>query len=146
MVNKAQTNFRTQEKAFSANFNDLGIGVLRDKIGGVTVDGQQTTPNYGYAITAGTDPGSVDSIRISAESRDSAIKSYQGGSVRYSNKVSESVVVSTLCEADVPDKTFTTLGVVVNTVTPVNPGGKDPDIGVVNCGTGYKVPGLEKQG
>ncbi len=135
LINKAQTNFRTERQAFSNNFNDLGIGVLKDS----GAAGQQTTTNYGYVIVNTT---STDQATIAAESRDSAIKSYNGGSVRYSNAVSESVVVSNLCEANVPNKTFTALGASVTAALPtIANAGSTTLIGSVTCSGTFNSPG-----
>ena len=134
LINKAQTNYRTERQAFSNNFNDLGIGVLKDATPG-TDFGKQTTANYGYALGTVTS----DSAVIVAESKDSAIKSYTGGSVRYSNAVSESVIVSNLCEANVPAKTFTTIGAVNSPVT-INNAGSTTAIGTVVCPATFNEP------
>ena len=137
LINKAQTNYRTEGKSFSPNFNDLGIGVLRDPAD-VTKVGTQTTTNYAYAIS---DP-LADSTFMSAESRDSAIKSYQGGSVRYSNAISESVILSGLCEAGIPEKTEgkTPVKTVITGAGSVATAA-DTVPAKVTCGAGYLSPG-----
>jgi type IV pilus assembly protein PilA len=91
LVNKTQTNYRSQNNTFSGTFDKLAVNVLK---GGTT----DSTTNYSYTMAI-TD---TDSMTIVAASLDSALKSYQGGAVRFANAESESVITSAICEAVAP--------------------------------------------
>jgi type IV pilus assembly protein PilA len=90
LINKTQTNYRSEKNQFADTFDKLAVGV-------VTGGASYSNSNYSYALTAST-----DTMTINAQSQDSALKAYQGGAFRYSNAQSESVIVSTLCEANTP--------------------------------------------
>jgi type IV pilus assembly protein PilA len=92
LVNKTQTNFRSEKNTFATTYNDLAVNALK---------GSQTdsTSNYSYTLA-----GATDSMTILATSRDSALKSYNGGATRFANASSESVITSIICEANAPAK------------------------------------------
>jgi type IV pilus assembly protein PilA len=133
LINKAQTNYRTEKQNFSTTFNDLAVAVLKDDPTVGAKPGQQSNTNYGYTLKA-----SIDSASIVADSRDTAIKNYTGGNVRYGNASSESVISSAICEAQTAGSTYDTLGVGLGSTAPeiVN-AGKSGVVGTVSCGGGY---------
>jgi type IV pilus assembly protein PilA len=90
LVNKTQTNFRSEKQSFAASFDDLAVNALK----GQTTD---STSNYSYTLT-----GVTDSMTILATAKDSALKSYNGGALRFANASSESVITSVICEANAP--------------------------------------------
>jgi type IV pilus assembly protein PilA len=90
LINKTQTNYRSEKNTFATKFDDLAVAVLK---GGTT----DSTTNYVYTLNP-----SKDSATIAAQSLDSALKSYAGGSVRFVNASSESVIASTICETALP--------------------------------------------
>jgi type IV pilus assembly protein PilA len=90
LINKTQTNYRSEKSTFATKFDDLAIAVLKGDI-------TDSTSNYVYTLNS-----SKDSSTIVAQSLDSALKSYAGGSVRFVNASSESVIASTICETALP--------------------------------------------
>jgi type IV pilus assembly protein PilA len=90
LVNKTQTNYRSEKQAFASTYDDLAVNVLK----GAQSD---STSNYSYTLS-----GATDTMTILATSKDSALKSYNGGALRFSNASSESVVTSLMCEANTP--------------------------------------------
>jgi type IV pilus assembly protein PilA len=91
LVNKAQNVYRTEKSKFANKFDDLAIAVLK----GNTSD---STINYDYSLSS----NSNNSTTITAQSKDSALKSYAGGNVRFVNASSESVLATVICEKDTP--------------------------------------------
>jgi type IV pilus assembly protein PilA len=87
-INRVQSAFREGNNAFASTFDALGIGSLASNVGNVS------TTNYSYSLVAST-----DSASIIGQSRDSSLKSYTGGNLRYSNTASNSVVAAAMCEA-----------------------------------------------
>jgi type IV pilus assembly protein PilA len=81
LINKAQNVYRTEKSKFAlkGNTND-------------------STVNYDYSLSSNSD----DSTTITAQSKDSALKSYAGGNIRFMNASSESVLASVICEKDTP--------------------------------------------
>jgi type IV pilus assembly protein PilA len=92
LVNKTQTNFRSEKNTFATSFNDLAVNALKGAAG-------DSTSNYSYTLA-----GATDTMTILATSRDSALKSYNGGALRFANASSESVITSIICEAKTPGK------------------------------------------
>jgi type IV pilus assembly protein PilA len=86
-INRVQTALRVQNASFASTFDTLAIGAL---VGSTSV---ASTTNYSYTIT-----GITDTATIVAQSKDSLLKSYTGGNLRYTNTTSQSTVTSTLCE------------------------------------------------
>jgi type IV pilus assembly protein PilA len=91
LVNKAQNVYRTEKSRFATKFDDLAIAVLK----GNTND---STVNYDYSLSSNNN----DSTTVTAQSKDSALKSYAGGNVRFVNASSESVLATVICEKDTP--------------------------------------------
>jgi type IV pilus assembly protein PilA len=91
LINKAQNVYRTEKSKFANKFDDLAIAVLK----GNTSD---STLNYDYSLSSNNN----DSTTITAQSKDSALKSYAGGNIRFINASSESVLASVICEKDSP--------------------------------------------
>jgi type IV pilus assembly protein PilA len=98
LINKTQNSYRAEKSAFAASFAKLAIGSVTDSVS----TGNGTTTNYTYAITAAD--ANPDTMSITASTKDSALKSFSGGAVRYSNGDSQSVIGTTICE-------MTTIGV-----------------------------------
>lgn len=90
LVNRVQTAYRSENAGFATSFDTLATGTLA----GTT---NATTVSYSYALAAATDTTS-----IIASAQDTALKSYSGGTVRYVNAQSQSVVSSIVCEANAP--------------------------------------------
>lgn len=86
LVNKTQNSFRAENSSFATSFNVLAIG-------SVTGDATGQTSNYDYTIGGGTETATV-----MASARDTAMKSFSGGNIRYDNSASQSVIGTVLCE------------------------------------------------
>lgn len=86
LVNKTQNSFRAENSSFATSFNVLAIG-------SVTGDATGQTTNYDYTIAGGT-----ETATIMASARDTAMKSFSGGNIRYDNSASQSVIGTVLCE------------------------------------------------
>jgi type IV pilus assembly protein PilA len=116
LVNKSQNTYRAEKNKFASQFNDLAIAVLT---GGTT----DSTTNYFYTLASTTN----DSTTITAQSKDSALKSYAGGNIRFVNASSESVLATVICEKVTPD------------IVPVSA----PNIvgSTATCATGYNTLG-----
>jgi type IV pilus assembly protein PilA len=93
LINKTQNSFRAEKSSFAVNFAKLAIGSVVDKTG---APGTGTTTNYTYVITAAD--ANPDSMSITASTSDSALKSFSGAAIRYSNGDSQSVIGTTICE------------------------------------------------
>ena len=109
LINKTQNSYRAERSAFANNFSKLAIGSVVDG----STPGTGTTTNYTYKITA-TDAFS-DTASITASTSDTALKSYSGGSVRFSNTDSQSVIGTILCETLVPGNAATAPNTAVGT-------------------------------
>ena len=92
LVNKTQNSYRAEKSAFASTFARIAIGSVTDTVSA----GNGTTTNYTYVIAA-TD-ATPDSMTITASSSDTALKSFSGSAVRYSNGDSQSVIGTTICE------------------------------------------------
>jgi type IV pilus assembly protein PilA len=95
LVNKTQTNYRSEKSAFADTFDKLAVNALKG-------NANDSTSNYSYILAAGT-----DTMTILATSQDSALKSYNGSALRFANASSESVITSVICEAKTPGDTVT---------------------------------------
>lgn len=113
LFNKTQNAYRLENSAFATSFDILATGSLN---GGATAN----TSIYSYAIVANT-----DSATIRATAKDSGLKGYAGGAVRYANGGSQSVISYVACEALQP-------GITAPAV-PLTPVGAAP-----TCDTGTK--------
>jgi type IV pilus assembly protein PilA len=91
LVNKAQNNYRSEKNRFATKFDELAVAVLKG-------DTNDATTNYSYSLSS----FSNDSTTITAQSKDSALKSYAGGNIRFVNASSESVLATVICEKDTP--------------------------------------------
>jgi type IV pilus assembly protein PilA len=93
LVNKTQNSYRAEKSSFAVSFAKLAIGSVVDKSG---TPGTGTTTNYTYVIVAAD--ANPDTTSITASTSDSALKSFSGAAVRYSNSDSQSVIGTTICE------------------------------------------------
>jgi type IV pilus assembly protein PilA len=94
-INKTQNSFRAENSAFATSFNVLAIG-------SVTGGANGQTSNYSYTIAGGTETATVI-----ASARDSALKSFSGGNIRYDNGANQSVIGTVICEMIVVGTTAT---------------------------------------
>lgn len=79
-VNNAQNAFRTENTSFAPDMEALALGLPTD------------TTNYVFDIE-----GSADTATIIATSKDTALKGYVGGVVRYGG-ASQSAIASIVCQ------------------------------------------------
>jgi type IV pilus assembly protein PilA len=86
-INRVQIAIRVESTTFASTFDALAIGALASNTGTVS------TTNYNYVLT-----GSIDSASITAQSKNTALKSYTGGNLRYANTASQSTVNAAVCE------------------------------------------------
>jgi type IV pilus assembly protein PilA len=101
LVNKTQNSYRAEKSAFAVSFNKLAIGSVVDG----SAAGTGTTTNYTYVIVAAD--ANPDTMSVTASTKDSALKSFSGGAVRYSNGDSQSVIGTTICEMATVGSTVT---------------------------------------
>jgi type IV pilus assembly protein PilA len=116
VVNRTQTAYRAENAAFANSFDNLAIGTLTGSTGA-------STTNYSYTVSGGTDTAS-----IIATARDTSLKAYSGGTSRYNNASSQSVMSSVMCEAKTPGTT-TAEAPAFNTSSP----------GAPTCDTDYNL-------
>lgn len=90
-INTAQTAYRTEKQAFANGFDALALGTLNG------TGTNATTTNYSYTLAGGQDTTS-----IIATSLDTSLKAYSGGTLRFVNGNSQSVMSSLICEANSP--------------------------------------------
>jgi type IV pilus assembly protein PilA len=95
LVNKTQNSYRAEKSAFANTFAKIAIGSITDTVAA----GSGTTTNYAYVITAQDD--APDTMTITAATSDTALKSFSGGAVRYSNGDSQSIIGTTICEMSI---------------------------------------------
>lgn len=107
VVNRAQTAYRTENSSFASSFDTLAIGSL-------TGSGNASTANYSYTIS-----GSTDSATITATAKDTSLKAYSGGTSKYNNASSQSVMTSVMCEAKTPGTASATAPTATGTAAPV---------------------------
>jgi type IV pilus assembly protein PilA len=93
MINRVQSIHRAQNDQFANSFDLLAIGTLS---GGTDI----STNSYSYTLAT-----TVDSASVLAQSLDFSLKGYSGGTNRYTNTTSQSVIASVLCEAPIPGTT-----------------------------------------
>jgi type IV pilus assembly protein PilA len=112
VINKAQTGFRSEKKAFASTFDLLAIGSVSGGTGGTDTTAFTTDrSNYAYQMVGGQ-----DTISTRATALDTSLKGYAGGATRFDNGTSQSVIGTVLCETikigtsapDVPDYASTT--------------------------------------
>jgi type IV pilus assembly protein PilA len=90
LVNKTQISYRAENTTFASSFNTLAIGSVTGNTTGNTV-------NYSYTIAGGTDTATIFSSPI-----DAALKAHSGGTTRFSNSASQSVIGTVMCETNAP--------------------------------------------
>ena len=112
LVNKTQNSFRAEKSAFAVSFAKLAIGSVVDG----TTPGTGTTTNYTYTIIA--QDNKPDTMSITASTSDSALKSFSGGAVRFSNSDNQSVIGTTICEMVAIGSTVTAPIVLVENAAP----------------------------
>ncbi len=81
-VNSAQNVFRNEATGFANAISDLALG-LDDK-----------SASYTFVINS-----SADTTQILSQNADTALKTYTGGNVRFTDANSQSAVATILCEA-----------------------------------------------
>lgn len=84
-VNSAQTAFRNENSSFASGMSTLALGL------------PTVTNNYTYNIL-----GATDTASITTTNSDGSLKSYSGGSARYTGLDSQSAIASVICEALTP--------------------------------------------
>ena len=94
MTNRVQTVYRSENSSFASAFDLLATGTLS----GTT--GNASTTNYSYTLA-----GATENASLLATAQDAALKGYAGGSSRYTNTSSLSVISSVVCEAQTPGTT-----------------------------------------
>jgi type IV pilus assembly protein PilA len=94
MTNRVQTVYRSENASFASTFDQLAMGVLSGTAG------TASTTNYTYDLVSTT-----DNTTLQATAKDTALKSYAGGSVLYINADSKNVIASVACEALAPGLT-----------------------------------------
>jgi type IV pilus assembly protein PilA len=94
MHNRVQTVYRSENSSFADSFDKLAMGTLAGTAG------VASTTNYSYTMTAAT-----DSATLIATAIDTSLKAYSGGSSRYTNADSKSVISAAVCEALTPGTT-----------------------------------------
>ena len=114
-ISRVQTSFRTENTQFASTFDLLAIGNLVGSVSAVS------TTNYSYALT-----GITDTATTIAQSKDSSLKSYNGGNFRYVNTASQSTVATGICETSQPG----TVAIAVPTFTATS------GVSALACGTG----------
>jgi type IV pilus assembly protein PilA len=90
VINRSQTAYRSEKQQFANQFDLLATGTLA---GGTT----SNTSNYSYTLV-----GLTDFASITATATDGNLKAYSGGNTYYTNASSQSILASTLCEAQTP--------------------------------------------
>jgi type IV pilus assembly protein PilA len=108
-VNRAQAAYRTDNTTFATTFDQMALGSLK----GATATTESSTATYGYTLS-----GSTDSSSMTAQSKDTAVKSYSGAISRYNNASGLPVVTSLVCEASVPSTSLLSAPNVPATATP----------------------------
>ncbi len=87
VVNRVQTAHRAQNSAFASSFDVLATG---------TMSGGTTYSSKSYTYTLDT---TQDTSKIKAATEDTALKMYQGGTVRFVNSDNQGVIRSIICAA-----------------------------------------------
>jgi type IV pilus assembly protein PilA len=90
LVNRIQTAYRSENSSFATTFDTLATGTLS---GSTTYQSK----SYTYTLSAGQ-----DTSQVTVGTQDSALKRYHGGTVRFVNDQSQSVITGLICEADKP--------------------------------------------
>ena len=106
MHNRLQTVHRSENAAFADKIDQLAMGTL------ASTSGTASTVNYSYAMS-----GTTDSAQLLATARDTSLKAYSGGNIRYTNSDSRSVIAAAVCESLTPG-TGTAIGITGSTAAP----------------------------
>ena len=93
-INRVQTVHRSEKSSFADSFDLMATGTLTGS--GLV----SSTTNYSYTLVAGS-----ESTTINAQAKDTGLKGYSGGTNRYTNGASMSVIASVICEAKTPSVT-----------------------------------------
>jgi type IV pilus assembly protein PilA len=93
LVNRAQTQYRTEKDRFADSFDLLAVG------GGMSGGNKSDTKFYTYEILSNN---LVGDAAIIAYPKDTADRSYSGGSSIYSNSAGLAAVASLICESKQP--------------------------------------------
>ena len=99
MVNRVQNLYRVENTSFADTFDKLAIGSITST---TTV---ASTTNYSYTLNS----TNSENTTLIATAKDTALKAYSGGSNRYTNSDSKSVITSVICEALTPGTTAASL-------------------------------------
>ena len=81
-VNSAQNVYRNEATGFATGLSDLALGLAAK------------SASYSFAINS-----SADTTEILSQNVDTALKTYTGGNVRFTDANSQSAVATILCEA-----------------------------------------------
>ena len=98
-VNSAQNAFRTENTGFAPNMEDLALGLPTD------------TANYKFDVA-----GSADTATIVALPKDTALKGYTGGVVKYGN-AGQSAIATIVCQSKIAGTSSPILPQLDNTQT-----------------------------
>jgi len=109
VINRTQTAYRVENSSFANSFDTLAIGSLSGTTGA-------STTNYSYTISGGTDTASIIGV-----ARDTSLKSYFGGTSKYNNAASQSVMSSVMCEATTPGTAAPTAPTITSSTAPPCP-------------------------
>jgi type IV pilus assembly protein PilA len=82
-VNSAQNSFRNENTAFASDIPALALGLAT------------TSASYNFEVNSGT-----DTTQILSKNADTALKTYTGGNVRFTDASSQSAVATIICEAN----------------------------------------------
>jgi type IV pilus assembly protein PilA len=120
LVNRIQTVYRSENSSFAATFDVLATGTMS---GGTSFQSK----SYTYSLAAGQ-----NSSQISVGSTDSSLKLYHGGTVRFVNTQSQSVIGGVICEANQPGSgSGVSLGTLNTSATTAS--------SAISCASGYKI-------
>ncbi len=117
MVNRVQNLYRVENSSFADTFDKLAVGSIT---GSTTI---ASTSNYSYTLNS----TSSENTTLIATAKDTALKAYSGGSNRYTNSDSKSVITSVICESLTP-----------GTITAVEPTTGSISSGPVCPASGYQ--------
>jgi type IV pilus assembly protein PilA len=90
LVNRAQAQYRAENNSFSSSFDQLAVGM--NLTGGNT----SSTANFAYTLDLLADP--QNKATITARAIDPAVKSYSGGSLRYTNS-GQALIARLVCQS-----------------------------------------------
>jgi type IV pilus assembly protein PilA len=91
-VNRTQQAYRTDNTVFADSFDKLALGTVKGDAA-TSLTGSSTT-NFNYKLVTFV----ADQATAQADSRDTSLKSYSAGIVRFNNPANLPVVASAACE------------------------------------------------